>query len=274
MKNHMLFLLVACPLLALITYKLYAFTRFEQKQKSSAFSDTELRAGLQDKPLKHLGIIMDGNRRWAKQHGFKPWIGHRKGVDPIKETLTFCKEHGIAQLTLYVFSLENFKRPQEELSFLFDVLAQEIASKEMESLFKEGVCVRFIGDRTLFPAQLVPIITDIEQKTAHHSNLYLNLLFCYGGQQEIAAAANAVREQSSDEPVSWDTFKKYMWSADLPAIDLVIRTAGDQRLSNFLPMQSAYSELYFTSCFWPELTKEDLQEAVSFFLRSKRNLGT
>jgi len=270
--KRMALIVIAFLLGAAVVYQGYRLYLQRQAEARPLLSDAEIMKRLQEKPLNHLGIIMDGNRRWAQQHGYKPWIGHRQGVEPVKEAMSFCKEHGIQHLTLYVFSLENFKRPQEELSYLFDILAQEIASKEMENLFKENVRVRFIGDRSLFPQQLVPIIADIEQKTADHSGLYVNLLFCYGGQQEIAAAGKAIAEQN-DPVSSFSDFKKYMWSADVPAIDLIIRTAGDQRLSNFLPMQAAYSELYFTDCFWPELTKEDLKQAVTFFVSSKRNFG-
>lgn len=273
MKKQTLLIILAGILVLLVVVQGYRFYLQRQTETRPIMSDAEILKRLQKKPLNHLGIIMDGNRRWAKQHGYKPWIGHRQGVEPVKEAMSFCKEHGIQHLTLYVFSLENFNRPQEELSYLFDILAQEIASKEMENLFKENVRVRFIGDRSLFPQQLVPIIADIEQKTAAHSGLYVNLLFCYGGQQEIAAAARAAALEKNSAISHFADFKKYMWSAEVPGIDLIIRTAGDQRLSNFLPMQSAYSELYFTPCFWPELTKEDLKDAVIFFVSSKRNFG-
>lgn len=273
MKNRTLILLIAFGLVALGVV-LGQVMLFVTQKPSHSISPEALKLALQEKPLKHLGIIMDGNRRWAQSQGLKPWIGHRKGVDSIKETLQFCKEYAVPELTLYVFSLENFNRPPEELSFLFDILAQEIASHEMENLFKEGVRVRFIGDRALFPQKLVPLITDIEQKTAQHTNLTLNLLFCYGGQQEMAAAARAITARTSaEEFANWEQFKKYLWSAELPNIDLVIRTAGDQRLSNFLPMQSAYSELYFTPCLWPEMRKEDLMQAAEFFVNCKRNFG-
>jgi len=271
MKNRIIILLTICALLALF---LLFSDKFMQQDRLPALNPEQLKLALQEKPLRHLGIIMDGNRRWAQHQGLKPWIGHRKGVDSIKETLQFCKDYAVPELTLYVFSLENFNRPQEELSFLFDILAQEIASSEMDNLFKEGVRVRFIGDRALFPEKLLPLINDIEHKTALHTNLKLNLLFCYGGQQEMVAAARAIKNASvSDASLTWDQLKEHMWSAELPTIDLIIRTAGDQRLSNFLPMQSAYSELYFTPRLWPEITKDDLMQAADFFVNTKRNFG-
>jgi len=258
--------------IALVSYMYY-------KRTADIVPNSEqLKELLQTKPIHHIGIIMDGNRRWAKKHGLKPWIGHKEGVNPVKETITFCMEYGIKHLTLYVFSLENFSRPQAELSYLFDTLAQEIAHKEMDELFAKGIRVRFIGDATQFPPQLISIIKDTEQKTAQNSSLYLNLLFCYGGQQELTAAAHKLCEHyatntSKKRSITKEILQSYLWSAELPAIDLIIRTAGDQRLSNFLPFQSAYSELYFLRCYWPELTQEHLIEAVHSFVNTKRNFG-
>lgn len=259
-----LFLIVAagCILTALL------FLKLRNPEKTSR-NVSEL---LKKQPLNHLGIIMDGNRRWAKQHGYKPWIGHQKGVEPLKEAISFCLEHNIKYLTLYTLSLENLKRPQEELNYLFDVLAKDLASKELDDLFKNGIRVRFIGDRSLFPQQLVPIINDIEQKTAGNTKLNLSLLFCYGGQQELIAAAQKLGQTKATQ-VSRDNFIASLWSGELPAIDLVIRTAGDHRLSNFMPFQAAYSELYFTPVLWPDFTKEHLADAILFFLKSKRNFG-
>lgn len=233
---------------------------------------------LKEKPLNHMGIIMDGNRRWAKKQGFKPWIGHQEGIKPVRETIEFCLEYHISTLTLYVFSLENASRPQEELSYLFDTLAQEIVSKEFNQLFEKNIKIKFVGDRTRFPQQLKATIEDIEQKTATHTALVVNLLFFYGGQQEIASAAQKLCDSCAHNheqytEITFETFKSHMWSADIPPLDLIIRTAGDQRLSNFLPLQSAYSELFFTKSFWPDLTKNILIDAVTFFLNSKRNFG-
>lgn len=228
--------------------------------------------------LRHLGIIMDGNRRWAKKRGMKPWMGHKKGVEPVKEALEFCLEQRIPYLTLYVFSLENFKRPPEELEYLFNTLAQEVAKKELDDLFKKGVRVKFIGDRMRFPQSLIPIIQDIEQRTQEGSVLTLNLLFCYGGRQELIAAVRAIADkiqQSELDPqnITERTIMQHLWMGDIPDPDLIIRTAGDQRLSNFLTFQSAYSELCFIPQYWPELTKKDLATIVEQFQKRKRNFG-
>lgn len=235
-------------------------------------------AELSEKPLKHLGVIMDGNRRWAKKNGLKPWLGHRKGVEPVRETVRFCLANNIPFLTLYVFSLENLQRPQEELSYLFDVLATEIASKELHDLCKNGVRVNFIGDREKFPVQLHDVIQDLEQKTINGAALTLNLLFCYGGQQEIISGIKAFAHDYKNgtttlEELTPQTFKNYLWSNNSPAPELVIRTGGDHRLSNFLLFQAAYSELYFLDCYWPEIEQTDLADAVRYYIGCKRNFG-
>lgn len=231
----------------------------------------------EDKKIKHLGIIMDGNRRWAKQHGYKPWIGHQKGVEPVRTTLQFCVKNNIPQVTLYVFSLENFNRPPEELSFLFDILAQQIADQELDKLFQEDIKVQFIGERALFPEKLKPLIAEIEEKTKNGTKLTVNLLFCYGGQQEILAACKALATQCvqhnlNPEDITPELFAQHLWSGTIPP-DLIIRTAGDQRLSNFLTWSSAYSEFTFLKCFWPEITEEILTETVNNFYYRKRTFG-
>lgn len=266
--------LMIALLLALMALGIWFFMRKQQLPSSEL-----LKEQLTAHPLHHLGIIMDGNRRWAKKHGFKPWIGHKEGVKSVKAAIEFSLEFGIKELTLYVLSLENLKRPEEELAYLFDILAPELAGKEFDELFKQGIHVRFIGDRTKFPAQLVPIITDIEKKTATHDKLFLNLLFCYGGQQELVAAAQKIctlcaEKKITPESIDKEIWMQALWSGALPPLDLIIRTAGDQRLSNYLPVQSAYADLYFTSTLWPDLTKEELFEAVKFFLKAKHTLGT
>ena len=231
------------------------------------------------RPIQHLGIIMDGNRRWAKRNGFKPWIGHKKGVDPVKMTLEYCLEHKIPHLTLYTFSLENFNRPQQELDYLFNILAKEISQKELQDIFERGIRVRFIGDRARFPAQLIDTINDIEEKTANNTALTLNLLFCYGGQQEIVVAAQRLARRCRDgeidpQDITPQVFQEQLWLGDGPSPDLIIRTAGDQRLSNFLTWASAYSELAFLPCFWPDLTEKLLHETISNFYTRKRTFGT
>jgi undecaprenyl diphosphate synthase len=269
-----LYALLFCAALFGCIYGLWLYYRYTNYHKF-AYTQQEIPA---DKRIKHLGIIMDGNRRWAKSHGYKPWIGHKKGVEPVRTTLEFCIKNQIPYLTLYVFSLENFNRPQEELSYLFDVLAQQIADQELDKLFKEGIKVRFIGERSLFPEKLKPLIEDIENKTQHGTQLTLNLLFCYGGQQEIIAACKDIAQKCKNgtiqpEDITPELFAGELWSGPVPPPDLIIRTAGDQRLSNFLTWNSAYSELAFLPCFWPEITEDRLAATTADYYNRKRTFG-
>lgn len=228
--------------------------------------------------IKHLGIMMDGNRRWARKAGLAPYIGHKKGVDPFKMTVKFCLKNKIPYLTLYTFSIENFKRPQEELDYLFNVLAKELASNELDELFKQGVKVIFAGDRSLFPQQLVSTIKDIEEKTKDGKNLTLTLLFCYGGQQEIIDATKKIvtlvkNGTLSPDAINKDHFENCLWTGKMPPPDLIIRTGRRQCMSNFLCFQAAYSELYFSDLYWPEFTENDLIKALESYCERARNFG-
>lgn len=258
-------LLIGCALLGVIA-GLIVFFWPQNKQELTHCS------------IKHLGIIMDGNRRWARRNGFKPWIGHRHGVKPVKTTLEFCLKHAIPYVTLYAFSLENFKRPQAELEYLFNLLAQELAEQELTAVFEKGIKVVFVGDTTKFPAQLQETIRTVEQKTAQGTALTLSILFCYGGQQEIIAAtqriAAAVKQgELTIEEITPQIFENHLWLAHTPPPDLVIRTGKAKRLSNFLTYQSAYSELCFMDCYWPEITEENLTHAVAEYENTQRNFG-
>lgn len=229
--------------------------------------------------IKHLAAIMDGNRRWAKEHGHKPWIGHKHGVDPVKTIIKFCIKENIPYLTLYAFSIENFKRPKEELDYLFNVLAQELASKEFNELVQEGVKVQFIGDSSLYPANLAPVLKDLEIRSKDNKKLNLNILFCYGGQQEIIHAVKNIAEQVKagkikPENIDKNYFEKFLWLKDTPPPDLIIRTGKVHRISNFLTYQSAYSEICFLDIFWPEITEKHLQKILEDFKKCKRTFGS
>ncbi len=228
--------------------------------------------------LNHLAIIMDGNRRWAKKHSLMPWLGHKEGVNAIKESVTFCVEHKIPMLSLYAFSLENFKRSEKELEYLFNVMVEE-GTKLHAELVEKKVRVRFLGDRRRFPAKVLPIIKQLEQDTATGDKLTVNLLFCYGGRQEIIDGvktmvskikAGTLTEAAIDE----QTFDTCLWTAGVPQPDLIIRTGGAQRLSNFFLYQAGYSELYFTDTYWPDITKKELTQALSYFQQTRRLFGS
>lgn len=220
---------------------------------------------------------MDGNRRWAKQNGLPATKGHYEGAQAVKRVINFCLEKGISYLSLYTFSVENFKRSETEKTFLFDLLAQETLA-EVDTLKKKNVRIRFVGDRTLFPAHLIPVCEQVEQETEHCEKLQINLLFCYGACQEIVHGIKQVVHDIkagllAQDALSEDSFKRYLWTDGIPDPDIIVRTGGAQRLSNFLLYQAAYSELYFFDCMWPEIDTEHLERMLLFFNQCKRNFG-
>jgi len=228
--------------------------------------------------IKHLACIMDGNRRWAKKRGWLPWLGHREGIAAARRTIEFCLEKGIPFLSLYTFSIENFSRPKKELDFLFAVLIDEVR-KQLDEFIEKGVRLRFIGDRALFPEKVLPVCEDMEAKTAHLNALNLNLLFCYGARQEILNSIKTIVHKVkagliAEEDISEHNVQEHLWTQGIPEPEIIIRTGGVKRLSNFLLYQAAYSELYFLDCLWPELSKQHLQDAITFFNNCQRNFGT
>jgi undecaprenyl diphosphate synthase len=227
--------------------------------------------------MKHLACIMDGNRRWAKKRGKLSVEGHKEGVETVKLVIRFCLDKQIQHLTLYTFSLENFKRPEIEKSYLFNLIATQ-AQYVIDQSKKDGVRIRFIGDRSLFPHTIIAACERIERETADGMQLTVNFLFCYGGQQEIVAGVKSILLQIksgllSEENIDVALFRKHLWMGDTPEPELIIRTGGHKRLSNFLLFQSAYSELCFLDCMWPDLTEADLEKAIAVYTQSERNFG-
>jgi undecaprenyl diphosphate synthase len=227
--------------------------------------------------VKHLACIMDGNRRWAQERFLLPWQGHERGAQTIKSVMQFCREHTIPYLSLYTFSLENLKRDEQEKSFIFNYFIQDLEQIIVHSI-EHGIRIRFIGDRAFFPTSVVPACEEIESKTAHLKTLQVQFLFCYGSRQEIVEGVKSLarRVQAGvldPEEITADLLINSFWSADIPEPDLIIRTGGCKRLSNFLLYQSAYSELYFLDCLWPDLSETHLKQAITYFQTCKRNFG-
>lgn len=227
--------------------------------------------------IKHLAVIMDGNRRWAKARGMKALLGHHEGAKAVEHAIKFCLETGISFLSLYTFSLENFKRSQEEKEYLFELILQEL-EKRLDTFLEKGVRVNFIGDRTLFPAHVMPVCRKVEAATKHCNKLVLNFLFCYGARQEIMGAVRKlVRKvktgELAEDELSDESFEQCLWSSGTPPPDIIIRTGGRQRLSNFLLYQAAYSEFCFLDCLWPDIRVDDFKAALSKFEDSSRNFG-
>lgn len=220
---------------------------------------------------------MDGNRRWAKQRGLMPWLGHQAGTDVIKPIIEFCLENKIEFLSLYNLSIENLKRSPEEIDFLLNIMINE-SQKVLPDLCKYEVKVRFIGDPSLFPEKVKPVINKIETETNRFNKLHLNLLFCYGGRQEIMAGIKKIAQDIQQgiinpDQITESLFDNYLWTAAIPDPELIIRTGAQQRLSNFLLIKSAYSELYFTDTLWPDFKKDELIKALEDFKNRQRRYG-
>lgn len=228
--------------------------------------------------ITHMACIMDGNRRWALRHKFKPWIGHRKGVESMRRAMKFCIKKNIAYLSLYSFSLENLtNRSEPEQDFLFNTLAHELY-KELDDFVAQDIRIRFIGDRARFPKQVIPLCDEVERKTVHLKKLNLQLLLCYGGRQEITAGIKKIVTDVQAGKLCADTLtpeqvERYLWMGGIPDPELIVRTGGVKRLSNFLTYQSIYSELYFLDMLWPEVQESDLQGALDYYSSCRRNFG-
>ncbi len=226
---------------------------------------------------KHLGIIPDGNRRWAKQRLIKPWEGHKKGLGKFREILDWCQELGIKMVTLYTFSMENFSRSKEEVDFLMEIIRRELEKMAKdEKVHKERVRIKVIGRTELLPKKLQQAIKRAEDATAHYNNYQLNLAIAYSGRGEIVDAtkkiAQKIKEGKIDiSEIDENTISQNIYSP-MPDVDLVIRTA-ENRLSGFLPWQSNYAELIFLPKFFPDLTKEDFFKAIEEYSYRERRFG-
>ena len=218
----------------------------------------------------HLGIILDGNRRWAKERGLAPFEGHKRGLEVVKNVIKWCKKKGIKILTLFVFSIENWKRPKIEVNLLMK-LAQSSISDNLEELRKEGVKIKVIGQREKLPIFLKKAIARAEELTKNNEEMVLNFALSYGGRAEILQAIkNIIEKKIPLEKINEDAIKENLWTSD---VDLIIRTGKEQRLSNFLLWQSAYSEFYFSKEYWPDFTEKDLDLALKEYSRRQRRFG-
>ena len=225
----------------------------------------------------HVGIILDGNGRWARARGLPRTAGHRRGAEVVRTVLKECPQLGIRYLTIYAFSAENWKRPADEVKDLMGLLRFYLR-RELAELCRNGVRMGFIGDRSRLSAEIKRLIAKAEDTTRHNAALTLTVAVNYGGRQEILDTTRRIAEQVRDGKLDADTlseeaFEKNLQTCDLPDPDLVIRTSGEQRLSNFLLWQSAYTELVFIPTLWPDFTVEHLGRAISEFQQRERRYG-
>lgn len=232
---------------------------------------------LYDNLPTHIAIIMDGNGRWASKKGLPRVKGHEVGIDAAKKTINRAGELGIKYLTLFAFSIENWGRPQDEVSYLFTLFDKAI-SIYSDDLIKKGVKVKFMGAISLLPENVQQGIAALESETANNDRLTLVIAISYGSRQEIVDATKNIalkvaNGQMSIDDINLDTFRQHLYLPDLPDPDLIIRTSGEKRFSNFLLFQSAYSELYFTSVLWPDFDENEFDNALTDFSNRKRKFG-
>ena len=228
-------------------------------------------------PPVHVGIIMDGNGRWAEERGRPRTDGHRHGMEAVREVVKGSIALGVEYLTLYGFSIENWKRPVAEIRSLMGLLRLYLR-QEIKDLDQQGVRVFFIGHRTLLPDDIVSLIEEAEEQTKGNTNLNLVVALSYGARQEITAAAQSVARQVAAgeldvSDIDESVFMKHLETAGMPDPDLVIRTSGEQRISNFLLWQVAYAEFIFVDTLWPDFSEDDLREAINEYHRRERRFG-
>ena len=225
----------------------------------------------------HVAIIMDGNGRWAQARGLPRATGHAEGAEAVRRTVKAAKNLGIRYLTLYGFSLENWKRPAKEIAELMGLLRIYLRS-EIAELDREGVRIRFIGDRSLLEPDIVSLIEMSEQKTKSHTQLELIVALSYGSRQEITMAARQLATDAAageivPDAIDENALEARLFTSDVPDPDLIVRTSGEQRISNFQLWQAAYAEFVFTDVLWPDFSQEELENSIAEFGRRERRYG-
>ena len=237
-------------------------------QNSQAFSDSL---------PKLIAIIMDGNGRWAKSKGKPRVFGHKKGVNAVRKTVAAASKLGIKAMTLFAFSSENWRRPEEEVGLLMELFIT-VLSSEVKKLHKNNLRLRVIGDTSRFSERLQKKIVEAENLTADNTGMVINIAANYGGKWDITEAAKtlALKARNGEirvEDINEQLITEHLTMADLPEVDLLIRTSGECRISNFMLWQMAYAEMYFTPEYWPEFDEDSLVEAVTWFINRERRFG-
>jgi undecaprenyl diphosphate synthase len=224
---------------------------------------------------RHIGIIMDGNGRWAKKRGMPRTAGHAAGAETFRRIATYCKNIGLEYLTVYAFSTENWKRPEEEVKAIMGLLEKYLL-EAIEQMERDKVKMRFFGDTTVLSPRLQELIARTAEISTHFEGCQVNICLNYGGRDEIIRAVREYARQVKDgreNDIDEAGFGSYLFSAGVPDPDLIIRPSGEYRLSNFLMWQSAYSELYFTDVLWPDFSERDINRAIAEFQRRDRRFG-
>ncbi len=226
---------------------------------------------------QHIGIMIDGNRRWARKRGLPPFEGHRKGIQRVEEIIKYAYNKGIKILTLYGFSTENWKRSSKEVNFLMNLFEKYVRKglkEEQKKDKKYYIQFRHIGRKDRLPKHLVEPLKELEKATKKNSQMVVNVAIDYGGRDEVTRAVKKiVRKKLKPEEINEEVLMKNLDTNDLPDVDFVIRTSGEMRLSNFLPLQAAYAELYFPKIYWPDFDKKQLDLALEEFKKRERRFG-
>jgi undecaprenyl diphosphate synthase len=227
--------------------------------------------------LEHVAIIMDGNRRWARSRGMPPVFGHQRGAEAVRRTVEGCREHGIRYLTLFAFSSENWRRPASEVNELMNLLRFYLR-REINELARSGVRLRFLGEREVMAGDIAAMMAEAEERTRRNTVLTLTIALNYGSRREIARAAREIAERAvagelECGAIDEELFGRTLNTLGLPDPDLLIRTSGEQRLSNFMLWQMAYTELVFLPVHWPDFDQHHLGEAIAEFRRRERRYG-
>ena len=230
-----------------------------------------------DRLPHHVAVIMDGNGRWAKRQGLPRIMGHRRGADILKDLLHCCSDWGISALTAYAFSTENWGRPLEEVDFLMS-LFERILRRELKEMMQEDVRIRFVGDLSLLPKSLQEEIAQSMADTAKNQGIQFTVATNYGGRQEIIQACQAIAHQVQTgeiQPgdITEDLFAKHLYTAEVGDPDLLIRTSGEMRISNFLLWQLAYAEIYITETLWPDFDRQEFHQALVSYQKRDRRFG-
>ena len=239
--------------------------------------DKKIQEIIKETNLKHIAIIMDGNRRWAKEKGLPSAIGHKKGVDALKKVVYACDDYGIKYLTVYAFSTENWNRKPEEVDFLMNLLGTTIKN-ELKELDENGVVISFLGDLTKLSPKLQEILYNAIDTTKDNTGVHLQIAFNYGARDEIVNAAKTLAEKVKNnelnpDDINEELFGKELYTKNMPDPDLLIRTGGEIRVSNYLLWQIAYSEILITNSYWPEFDKASLGESICEFYNRNRRWG-
>lgn len=226
---------------------------------------------------RHVAVIMDGNGRWAKRQGLPRIVGHKAGVNALKDLLHCCKDWGIKALTAYAFSTENWKRPQEEVEFLM-TLFQRVLRQELREMVEENVQIQFVGDLSALPKALQMEISRSMAETKDNRSIRLTIATNYGGRQEILQACVVIAQKVKEgllkpEEISEEVFESHLYTAGIGDPDLLIRTSGEMRLSNFLLWQMAYGEIYISDALWPDFNRSEFHRALSAYQQRERRFG-